>query len=483
MSELSSLKPERVFHYFEEMSRIPRGSGNIWGISDYLVQFAKDRELAFVQDEVGNVVIKKPGTEGYEQSETVIIQGHMDMVCEKNADCKHDFQKDPITLIVEGDFVRADDTTLGADDGIALAYALAVLESSELPHPPLEAVFTVDEEVGMDGALALDASSLQGTKLLNVDSEEEGILWSSCAGGMRCLCSVALERIPAEQGSRCVRLGIKGLLGGHSGTEIHKGRGNANKLLGEWLAALRRQMGFSIVSLEGGMKDNAIPREAVALVTVRDEQTEAFLDQARKLADELISVNRSREAGMETFVEETACPEETLSEACGEKCLLLLNALPNGVVDMSAHIPDLVETSLNVGVMRTEAEEFTLDVSLRSSVSAAKALLKERVSYLAEAIGGRCKAFGDYPAWEYREESELRETFARAYEKLTGKKMQILALHAGLECGILTDKIKNADCVSFGPNIYDIHTPMEKMSISSVERTYQLLLEVLKNLK
>lgn len=483
MNNISNLEPKRVFYYFEKISGIPRGSGNTDAISNYLVSFAKEHNLSYVQEKIGNVIIYKPASKGYENAETVILQGHMDMVCEKNADCSHDFLNDGINLVVDGDFLRADNTTLGGDDGIALAYALAILEDDNIQHPALEAVFTVDEEVGMDGAIMLDETNLKGTQILNIDSEEEGILWSSCAGGLRCVSKVKLSYESVNENYLAYKIRVSGLLGGHSGTEIDKGRINANCQIGEILSLLQKDFKFLLTEIGGGMKDNAIPREAYAVLLIDKIDEKNFIEKCNSIIESLKKQHSVRESGLEITLNSQSLSDKAFDEGTTNKCVMLLNMLPNGVVRMSADIDNLVETSLNIGVMRTEKEYFVLDISLRSSVSDAKEMLKEKVMYITESIGGTCESFGDYPAWEFRKESKLREIFADVYTKLTGKKMEILALHAGLECGILTGKLKDADCVSFGPDIFDIHTPNEKMSISSVERTYNLLLEVLKNLK
>lgn len=482
MSILNGLKPQKVFYYFEEISKIPRGSGNTRQISDYLVQFAIDNGLEYVQEDIGNVYIYKSASEGFEKADTVILQGHMDMVCEKNNSSDHDFLKDGINLVVKDDFVYADNTTLGADDGIAIAYMLAILSDTDCSHPQLEAVFTVDEETGMEGALALDASKLKGRRIINIDSEEEGILWSSCAGGLRCECSIDICYENKLEECDGIQIEITGLAGGHSGTEINKNRINANCLIGEILMLARHQFDFKIAQIFGGMKDNAIPRESCAIIHVKKSEKQNALEILNDIAESIQKDNMGRESDLKIILSDNIFCEKNFTKECSDKCILLINSLPNGVAAMSADIEDLVETSSNIGVMATNDNKFTLDLSLRSSVDGAKFRLRDKVKYITENIGGRCVVSGDYPAWEYKKDSVLRNVFSEEFSNMFGKEMKIMALHAGLECGILTDKLKGADCVSVGPDIYDIHTPNERMSIFSVERTYNLLLKVLEKL-
>lgn len=473
------LREERYLQYFEEISAIPRGSGNVKEISDYLVNFAKAHNLQYVQDEAYNVIIYKAATEGYEQADTVIIQGHMDMVCEKNQDCSHDFLKDGIKLIVEGDWLRADDTTLGGDDGIAVAYALAILESNEYKHPALEAVFTVDEEVGMDGAMALDASLLKGTKILNVDSEEEGILWSSCAGGLHCGITLDLEYEAVKSDMCTMKIQLTGLQGGHSGTEINKGRANANCLLGRILHMLGKEIEYNLVEMNGGMKDNAIPREADAVIMVSKQQKAKAEEVLAVIAAIIKNEYQTKETELTISLSVQNDAEQVMNESSKEKALMLLNTLPNGVQEMSIDIEGLVETSLNIGVMRCYEKQLVLDLALRSSIGTAKDFLTDKVTMIAEYIGASCVANSSYPAWEYRPVSPLRDVCMQAFKELFGKEMSVQALHAGLECGILTDKIKNVDCVSFGPDILDIHTPKERMNLPSAKRMFDFVLRVL----
>ncbi|MCI8372301.1 MAG: aminoacyl-histidine dipeptidase [Lachnospiraceae bacterium] len=477
-----TMKPSRVFYYFEEISRIPRGSGNTKGVSDFCAAFAKEQGLDYIQDAVNNVVIWKEGSKGREQEEPVILQGHLDMVCEKNLDCAHDFKKDPLTLIVDGDCIRADQTTLGGDDGIAIAYALAILESSEYSHPPLEVIFTIDEETGMQGATALDASVLKGHRVLNLDSEEEGILLTSCAGGVKCHCQLPVNHVEVEHMAR-MEVEITGLSGGHSGTEIDKGRCNANKLMGRLLFHLSQKFSFGIASsrLSGGLQDNAIPREARTVLFMEPELAEQAAEEIRSFCQMMKEELGRKEPELQIGTSLPVLQEKQsiLSPSSAQKVLFLLHQSPNGVQEMSSEISGLVETSLNLGIMHLDEHMFTMDFAIRSSVGSAKVALRDKLIYLTEFLGGECLADGDYPAWEFKRDSEFREICIQAYQQVYGKEPEVKALHAGLECGILSDKIKGFDAVSMGPDVYDIHTPQERMSIASVQRTWDYLLKIL----
>lgn len=482
MSVLSGLKPERVFYYFEEICKIPHGSFHTEKISSYLVEFAKAHGLEYRQDESGNVVIKKPASKGYEDAPTVILQGHCDMVCEKKPGYTHDFEKDGLELVTEGDLLSARGTTLGGDDGIAVAYALAVLEDNSLKHPALEVVITTDEEVGMLGAMALDTSDLKGTYMLNIDSEEEGKLWISCAGGLSAVCEIPVEYREA-QGMRYEVI-IEGLTGGHSGAEIDKIRANAVKLLGRFLFGLSRHMDFFLAEMNGGKKDNAIPRSARAVfladVRAKERIAEAAAEFEGNLraeysgTDDRISVSVQAENEMEGRV---------LTMSAQQKVLFFLMQFPYGIQKMSGEIAGLVETSVNPGILCMDGNTCRMTASLRSSVGSAKDALSMQIQYLTEFLGGSYTPEGAYPAWEYRKDSALREIMADTYEDMFGERPEIKAIHAGLECGIFYEKIPNLDCVSFGPSMSDIHTTEETLSISSTERMWKYLLKVLENIR
>ncbi len=478
MGALSHLEPRKVFHFFEEISQIPHGSGNVEKISDYLVGFAKDRNLFYIQDEVKNVIIIKEATPGYEQEPAVIIQGHMDMVAVKKPDCSIDMKTEGLTVAVDGDNIYAEGTSLGGDDGIAVAYALALLDADDLRHPRLEVVITVDEETGMDGARAIDLSMLQGNRLLNIDSEEEGILLSSCAGGARVKCYLSADEQKVEGTLLEIRVG--GLLGGHSGAEIHKERGNSNCLMGRVLYALSQKMDVCLCDLEGGLADNAIPRETKAVIAV----DEADVPTVKVMVQVLCQQVKGELSAKDKEVFLTCTPADVTYENCTtaedtKRMAALLTALPNGVQAMSAEMPGLVETSLNMGILKYEEGQLLAEFSVRSSVESAKEALIQKMVAVAELAGGTYEVSGDYPGWKYRADSPLRDKMVAVYEKMYGEAPKVEAIHAGLECGILGSKISDLDCVSFGPNMKDIHTTEETLSISSTKRVWEYLVELL----
>ena len=481
MPILEKLQPQAVFAHFEQLCAIPHSSGNTKAISDYLVRFAAARGLRHIQDEYNNVIIFCPGTPGYETAAPVILQGHMDMVCETAPDCAKDLTREGLDLFIDGDTIGARGTTLGGDDGIAVAMALAVRDSSDLEHPPLEVVFTIDEETGMDGAIALDGSLLAGRRLLNIDSEEEGILTVSCAGGADSLVDIGLDVEPCEWDA--YRLVISGLVGGHSGAEIDKGRANATITLGRVLQALVDELEVRIVSAEGGLKDNAIPNAARAVIALEDGK----LSRAQEICEELQATLRAEYAAADPDVTITFTPgtvaDQALSLMDTKKVCCFLNLYPNGIESMSMDIPGLVQTSCNLGIFKVGETGLAGSGSVRSSVASRKQLLIRRIRLLTESLGGTLCVSGEYPAWEYRRESHLRDVMCEVYKSQYGKDMKVEAIHAGLECGLFCGKIPGLDAVSFGPNLYDIHTTAERMSISSVQRVYAYLCEVLKTLK
>ena len=471
MNKLLGHKPERVLYYFEQLCAIPHGSGNCGAVSEYCVNVATELGLPVMRDKWDNVIITKPASEGYEHHEPVILQGHLDMVCEKDADCPIDFEKDGLDLFVENDWIGARGTTLGGDDGIAVAMALAILEDKTLPHPPIEAVFTTDEETGMYGAEGLDTSVLKGKILLNADSECEGILTVSCAGGARV--QIDLPVSAEENTASCKRIVLKGLKGGHSGVEIDKGRINADILLGQFLKGLSAD--YRIVSLFGGTKDNAIPSRAECVLATAEDLTayaEAFAAKNRPETDN----------GLEIEITDAPTEASVLDEASTRRITDFLTTVPNGIQAMSKNIEDLVETSLNLGQLKADINGMTATFSVRSSVNSAKAALIQRLEAICNSFGGTFDSRGHYPAWEYKEDSRLRETMVRIYEGMFGKTPVVEAIHAGLECGFFCEKIPGLDAVSFGPDMKDIHTPRERLSIPSVERTYQYLCTILKEL-
>lgn len=484
LEELKKLHLEsaKVFDYFEEIAAIPHGSRNTKQISDYLVAFAKAHGLEHYQDEWNNVVMIQEATAGYENADPIIIQGHMDMVCEKESGYEMDFEKDGLDLYVEGDFLKARGTTLGGDDGIAVAYALAILDSPEIPHPRLEVVITVDEEIGMLGAEAIELSMLKGKKLLNIDSDVEGHFLTSCAGGMTVLTTIPVERVAQKGLSLTVT--VTGLAGGHSGSEIDKEHANANIVMGRVLKYVSDRMEMGIVTLAGGLKDNAIPRESRAELLIPAEKKTECLSYLAELEAVLQKEFAASDAGIRM---QTEIGEEKeafmLSFTAMSKIIFYLRNVPNGVQHMSQVMPGLVETSLNLGILELKEDAVTATSSVRSSVSSRKEDLRERLEHLAEFLGGEVEVNGDYPAWEYKAVSDLRATISEVYRELFEEEPVFEAIHAGLECGILSGKIADLDCVSFGPNNYDIHTPKERLSISSTEKVWKLLKEFLKRCK
>ncbi len=481
---LKDLQPAEVFKYFEKLSQIPRGSGNEKEVSDYLVSFAREHKLEYVQDSALNVVIKKKATKGFENSPSVILQGHMDMVCEKNTDTVHDFTKDPLKLRIVDDMVYATGTTLGADNGIAVAMGLAILASDEYQHPAIELLVTTSEETGMDGAMALDPKNITGRTLINIDSEEEGTLLVSCAGGI-----TAKTIMPAvwEKSDKTLvpySIKIKGLKGGHSGMEIDKERGNSNKLMGRILMSILAEIDFRISTLNGGSKHNAIPRETDAIILV-NAADKAIVEKKIKECGEIFA-GELRASDPDVRVEAevlSGLPENMLSKEATNNVVTYLYLLINGVMSMSMDIKGLVESSLNLGVITTNKESVEFISSIRSSVRSIRDELYNRLVVTAKINGGSVSAESGYPEWAYNPDSKIRTIFEAVYEKMYGKKPHITAIHAGLECGLFSEKFGELDAISFGPNLYDVHTPEEHMSISSVKRTWEFLLEALKNIK
>ena len=478
MPVLSDLEPREVFAWFERLCAIPHGSHHAKAISDYLVAFARERGLACRQDAANNVVIRKAASAGYENAPVVMLQGHIDMVCEKDADCGKDMETEGLDLFVDGDVIGARGTTLGGDDGIAVAMALAVLDADDIPHGPLECVFTADEEVGMIGARALDASDLKAKYLINIDSEEEGVLTVSCAGACRMACTLPVTRAPFD--GQTLRVRISGLAGGHSGEEIHKGRANANLLLGRALDEMSRAAALRLIRVSGGAKDNAIPREAEAVVRTGDAA--ALRRAAEALAAALRAEYHAADGHITVTVTETDDGLTPMDAASTERAITLLLCAPNGVVEMSMDVPGLVQTSLNLGRLTSDEANLRASFMIRSSINSQKNAVASRLARLAEALSGQTELDSDYSAWPYRPESPLRDRVAEVFYEQYGEKPRIAALHAGLECGILSGKLPELDCISLGPDLTDIHTPRERLHIASTERTWRLLLGTLKRL-
>lgn len=484
MSQLPrDLKPERVFYYFEQLCGIPHGSYNTKAISDYCVGVAQTLGLKVRQDELNNVVIFKPASPGYENLPTLMIQGHLDMVCEKNAEVDFDFMTEGLNLYTEDGYVKAKGTTLGGDDGIAVAYGLAILEDNTLCHPALEVVFTTEEEVGMEGVAGLDVSDLQAAYLLNLDSEDEGHILAGCAGGLKSTVTFQVSRQPQE--GFVVDLKIKGLAGGHSGTEINKGRANANILMGRLLFELHKQLNYGIIQLHGGLKDNAIPREAFAALVVHPEEgvlvKEIVNDFQRMVENEFYYTDPDVEVQCEIHEQETVA--EAFSMMLMEKVIFMLMEAPNGVQTMSGALPGLVESSLNLGIVITEETQVKFCFAVRSAIDSLKVYISDKLRYLAELFGGDYNISGLYPEWSYKKDSKLRDLLIGVYEEMYHETPVVETIHAGLECGLLLEKMPQLDIVSIGPDMKDIHTPREALDIASVERTYEYILEILKQFK
>lgn len=469
MGKLTHLQPQRVFAYFEELCAIPHGSGDTARISDYCVAFAKAQGLWYRQDALGNVIIKKPATAGYEGRPAVILQGHLDMVCEKAPDCAIDFTTDGLAVDTDGEWVFAHGTTLGGDDGIAVAMALAILEAEDLPHPPLEVLFTIDEETGMYGAEGLDASDLTGRMLINVDSEEEGVLTVGCAGGARA--ELTLPLAYEANTAPCWQVTVAGLQGGHSGVEIDKGRLNANVVMGHFLQSLSCR----IAAVNGGQKDNAIPVLCTAVIACATDPTaaaEAFAAAHRVPGDPALTVTVRGVDGV----------PQVMTEDTTHLVTDFLTTVPNGIQAMSADIPGLVQTSLNLGILTTEEERLCASFAVRSSKNMEKAALLQKLEALACALGGTCSCYGHYPAWEYQPNSRLRDVMCEVWERQCGQSPEVLTIHAGLECGLFCDKLPGLEAVSIGPNMQDIHTCRERLSVASTARVYDYLCAVLREL-
>lgn len=476
------LEPRRVTGFFADICAIPHGSGNTKAISDYCAAFARERGLEYHQDELDNLIIIKPASPGYENSPAVIVQGHMDMVCEKAPGCAHDFTAGGLELDCDDNYIFARGTTLGGDDGIAVAAALALLDDGEIAHPRLEVVLTVDEEVGMTGASGLDVSPLKGRRMLNLDSESEGLFIAGCAGGVRaaCLFPARRERVAAVP----VTLTLGGLRGGHSGQEIDKCRGNANMLMGRVLLHIGEKLPLRLVSIDGGAAENAIAAGCRAVTAVAPEHAGMCAALAREIGAVIKNELAAADPGVFLLAEAGEVAElEAVRAGDTQTIIDALTLLPNGIQSMSADMPSLVQTSLNLGLLNLEGETLRACFCVRSSVDSEKAALVKRLERLCGSLGGAVELSGDYPAWEYRKDSPLCAVMRRVYSEQYGCQPRVMAFHAGLECGIFAKKLPGLDCVSAGPTILDIHTPRERMDIASVQRLWAFLLEVLKRLK
>ena len=483
MNVLDHLGCDKVFTYFEAVCDIPHGSFHEKELSDYIVAFAKERGLYCRQDARHNVIIKKPGTAGYEKSPALIIQGHIDMVCEKNADTEHDFLTEPLKLYIDGDDIKARGTTLGADNGIAVAYMLALLDAENMEHPPLECVFTVEEEIGMGGATDLDAFDLEGKRFLNMDTEEEGYLMVSCCGGRRMRMYLPAEREAASADKKTVAVRIRGLKGGHSGADIHLQRASANVLMGRLLLELREKIGYDLVQVNGGNMDNAICREAEAILCIDPAREGDAKERLAELQDIFWAEYKDRESDILLTMEETEAAAEVLTGEVRDNIIALLQLLPYGVQTMDTNMEGLVESSSNIGILRTEEDHIFIDNAVRGSVESRKEAICKKIEVLGELCGAKVVGVNDYPGWQYNPDSELLKIFKEAWTEKFGKEPKVVAIHAGLECGLFAKKIPGLDLISLGPDMHDVHTPDERLSISSTIRVWEYLKYVLKKLK
>lgn len=481
MSVLGHLQPESVFRFFEEISRIPHGSGNTAQMTDYLMNFAKERNLWAKRDEIGNVIMRKPATAGYEQVPGMIIQGHMDMVAVKKPDCTKDMLTEGLDLAVEGDYIYAIDTSLGGDDGVAVAYGLAIMDANDLKHPEVEVIITVDEETGLYGAKSIDMAEVKGTRFLNIDSEAEGVFLTSCAGGAGAIGKMPIENV-SKEGVK-VTVALKGLQGGHSGADIHKERGNALYLLARVLKHASKVVDFHLCDFHGGTVDNAIPREAYATVVVDLDKVEAFLNDVKSSEKMLQTEYVKRDSGLylETATDNKNDVCAVWDETTTNNALSLFVAAPVGVQAMSQDIEGLVETSLNLGVVKMCEDKLHIEYSVRSSIESAKEALLEKLETIFKMANATFETNSEYPGWAYKVDSPFREKMARVYEEMYGKKPLIMAIHAGLECGLFLNKKPDLDCISIGPDMCSIHTTEEKLSISSTRRVWEFVVALLED--
>ena len=475
MTDFKSLNPKNVFKYFFDICSIPHSSGDMEKISDYCMVFAKKHNLKAIKDDACNVIIYKDATKGYENSESIILQGHLDMVCQKTDDITFDFSKDPLKLKIEGDFLSADNTTLGGDNGIAVAMIMAILESDDIPHPPIEAVFTTDEEIGMIGATKLNFDLIKSKKMINLDSEEEDTVTVSCAGGSDFVVNIPLV-FETKKGKE-LTLTLMGLKGGHSGIEIDKGRVNSNILMGRVLNHMM-SCGFELISINGGDKANAITNRTIAKLLVND--SEKFKTELEALLKTIKKEISERESSFDYNIEISKETEaNVISYDISKNIIRNLVCAPNGVVEMSAEIKGLVETSLNLGILKTENGIMTFHFALRSNKNSALSALEEKLFAFFSNVNCNIETFGHYPPWEFKEKSKLQEIYKETYRELFGTAPKVEAIHAGLECGVFSSAKDGMDCIAIGPSLYDVHTVNEKLSISSTERIFSLLLKIL----
>ena len=471
---IKGYQPQKLFEYFEEICAIPHGSGNEASIADYLVAFAMSHGLAYHRDAVNNVFIKAPATKGLEDRPAILLQGHTDMVCEKNNDTVHDFLRDGLKLFVEDGWLGARGTTLGGDDGIAVAMMLAILDG-QMPHPAVECLFTVEEEVGLLGAESFDYSLISAKRMINMDSEDESVVTAGCAGGLRTDLSIPVTYEAAK--GIAVEIKIGGLAGGHSGADVHLGRANANKLMGRLLLALSKEFDFGLCALEGGSKDNAIPRECTAVVCGKGLLS--MPAKVAKLTNEIKSELCAADAGFFMQCKTLAAPDVCMDKDSTARVVCAMGTVANGVLAMSNNIEGLVEYSRNLGIVRTEQGSVHLTLSSRSAIESQLDASIDDLDALATLCKGSARHHSRYPGWSYAVESPLRDQYLTAYEGLFGKMPEVSVIHAGLECGIIRSKLPDMDMISVGPNMRDIHSPAERLDLASCERFWQVIAKML----
>jgi dipeptidase D len=478
---LSGLQPTNLWENFEALCGIPHPSKKEGKIRDYIVSFGKKLGLETIVDEVGNVIIRKPATPGMENRKGVILQGHIDMVPQKNNDTVHDFEKDPIRPRIDGEWVKATGTTLGADNGVGVAASMAILQSTDIPHGPVEMLCTIDEETGMTGAFGIKGGFLKGDILLNLDSEEEGILCIGCAGGTNANVTFPYTTQPVPAGMKAYTLEIKGLKGGHSGVEINLGRGNSNKLLLRFLYHSAKKHGMRLVSIDGGSLRNAIPRESNAVVLIPADKEKCFLECVQNFETDIQHELKTVDPGVKFSALPATQPGEMFDLDSQNKMINALYALPNGVMRMSNDMENLVETSTNLAIVKSENGNVYVQCLLRSSVDSAKDDLEYMMAALFELAGADANFSGKYPGWKPNVDSPILKEMKEIYAAKFGKAPEIGAIHAGLECGLLGGVYPNWDMISFGPTILHPHSPDEQVSVASVQKFWDFLVDTLKN--
>ncbi len=471
--KISQLLPERVFFWFEEICKIPHGSGNTRMLSEYIVDFAQKNNLQYKTDKVGNIAIYKDATVGYEQHDSVILQGHIDMVCAKADGVKKDMDKEGVEILSDGEYIWANGTTLGADDGIGVAYMLAILEATHIPHPPLTALFTVDEETGMTGAAEIEPEILKGTRLINIDSEEEGIFTVSCAGGVRVICEIPVDYTETVDEMKALSIEVYGLKGGHSGIDIGKNRYNGIKIMGELLNAIPYE--FGIMEVITGDKLNVIPQGMSAKICIapslKENIRDKIISESRRISDEIAEY----EPDFGVKVTSTAKGDVCVAPSCSRMIAQVLCDFPDGV---KTRQEDMIISSLNVG-MTTLGETFTIRTMLRANLESEKENMTEEIREIISAVNGRVICEADYPSWEYKENSPLRDTMVSVYHNMFRNAPRIESIHAGLECGLFAARVPELDMVSIGPDLEGVHTPLERMSVASARRCWEYLIALL----